>query len=693
MIQMRCPDCGFVQTLSEEKFLSQSDDFVDCPHCHGKIPKEWSPAPPDSVPDEERHKMLAFSRRILNGGDINKEIVLALEAQVRRYGLLDESAKALGIGYAILGETKKAEQFLNAALTSFPNDPEVLHCLLDLFTTGRRNLEAVKVGRKLLDIMGGRIHEDDVGKLAMALVYSDDPSAAEKLLDSLPHLNPGNPLLKKVRRELKRKKTGGLRFLFKEKGPLHRIWASRRGIGSLEAAKTMIGLSRSEKVKPAKTLVQKEKTAAKPLLAVKHPMLVEYWIYAARSENPTWEQIQNVLNEQNPKGEREHIFKFIESAVEKNELTIEYIVRKEARELFDYPEDLIPCNARDFSADDANVLTNAEMIVRIRLSLNQPTGYGHLRFMVRFTQAIRTITGGVVQDAISHQLWGSSKWDAFAGNRPANLVRSHVQFEALDEGGVVWIHSHGMQKFGLPDVEMENIPADLAGRGRALVMVAAEAIREHTTGGRRLPNPVDIPNSPYEFEVEITEPDEESHFPLGTLKICPNIGDSQGTDGIRSVLEAFAPPKKPEVPPTAPKARRPSAPPAKPKEEKPTKPEVSPVLKEKLLSAHRQARQALSDFKVSFQTRSESREKIHAVKVGFPVQNGSFEWMWVSLDAWRGQSLVGYLENVPVVRKDLRKGSRVQISDGEIFDWVIMQDGKVVKGAYTEKIDLSPRDS
>lgn len=74
------------------------------------------------------------------------------------------------------------------------------------------------------------------------------------------------------------------------------------------------------------------------------------------------------------------------------------------------------------------------------------------------------------------------------------------------------------------------------------------------------------------------------------------------------------------------------------------------------------------------------------MKVGFPAQGGKYEWMWVTLDAWRGQSLVGHLESSPVLRKDLSKGSRVQITEAEIFDWVIVQSGDVLEGAYTEKL-------
>ncbi|MEJ2718884.1 MAG: DUF2314 domain-containing protein, partial [Deltaproteobacteria bacterium] len=71
---------------------------------------------------------------------------------------------------------------------------------------------------------------------------------------------------------------------------------------------------------------------------------------------------------------------------------------------------------------------------------------------------------------------------------------------------------------------------------------------------------------------------------------------------------------------------------------------------------------------------------------GFEARGGDYEWMWVSLDSWKGSSIVGYVANSPVLRKDLRKGSKVQISESEIFDWAISQGGKLVQGAYTEHV-------
>ena len=93
-----------------------------------------------------------------------------------------------------------------------------------------------------------------------------------------------------------------------------------------------------------------------------------------------------------------------------------------------------------------------------------------------FVEAVRRLTGGLVQDAVSHTLWGTSLWQSHSQQPLENLVDSHVQFELLDEDGVVWIHTHGMQKFGLPEMEMEGVPADLAPSARATMVLVGETL-------------------------------------------------------------------------------------------------------------------------------------------------------------------------------------------------------------------------
>src|SRR5271157_5466660 len=687
MIQVRCPECGYLQTLSEERFLSISDDFLNCPHCHSKVPKEWTPTEGESVPEEARHKMLAFSRRILNGGDVGRDVVYALDSLVHHYGPMEESNKALGIGYAALGETKKAEDFLIQARQDSPADREIMRSMLGVLVAQDKFREAVEVGRALADSRVARLQDEDVARLALALVGIEKVDEAKALLDSYPNLDPRNALVKQARKELKRSAGLGLRSLFREKGKIQRFLggAGRDGLKSLtDRAKSFIAPPEhaARAAEPELDVLERRKKTQAPDPAVpsvkKIQPLLEYWIYAPGSTIPRWEDIRDQLAKQHSrKGDRERAFNLLESALEKNNLTIDYVLKQDAEDLFNYPEELIPLNSRDLDDNDRRNLVEAKMIVRLQLAPADLPHTNYLPFMVMFVEAVRRLTGGIVQDAVSHTLWGTSQWQGHAQQPLENLVDSHVQFELLDEGEVVWIHTHGMQKFGLPEMEMEGVPADLASSARVTMVLVGETLIASSRNRPDPKEPLNIPNTPFLFKLEVRPRDEENHFPVGSLKILPYVSDydPQSPAAIKHVLTMM----HSKVASHCNSGRRTESPAAT------TSPELTAdiataAMREKLLKAHKKARTDLPIFKKNFQQANGSHRHVYAVKVGFPAQGGAYEWMWVSLVAWRGQFLVGRLENTPVLRKDLSKGSRVEVSEGEVFDWVISESGEVVEG-------------
>ena len=692
MIQVRCPECGYLQTLSEERFLSISDDFLNCPHCHSKVPKQWTPREGEAVPEEARHKMLAFCRRILNGGDVGRDVVYALESLVHHYGPMEEVNKALGIGYAALGEAKKAEDFLVQACKESPADPEIMRSLLALLIIQHKFHEAAEVGRALVT-SGARVQDEDVARLAVALVGIERVGEARRLLDSHPNMDPRNPLVKQARKELKRSEGLGIRSFFRGNGKIHRLLggAGRDGLKSLtDRARSFVAPPEHPKrerleLDPVERKVEEQGLESAGGRIKKIQALMEYWIYAPNATIPRWEEIQDRLAEQQPrKSGQNTALSFLESMLEKNNLTIDYVLKQDAKELFDYPEELIPLNARDFDDSDRRKLIEAKIIVRLRLALPEPSHPRYLNFMVMFVEAVRGLTEGIVQDAVSHTLWGTGQWQKHLHQPLDKLVESHVQFELLDEGGVVWIHSHGMQKFGLPEIEMEGIPADLAPSARAMLSLIGETLIVCRQKGENFGQLLNIPNTPFLFRVEIRPQDDENHFPEGSLRILPYVADydPQSPAAIKHALTMLQAKTSLDR-----NSRRRAESPSGPRHTDTASNTDNEAVRERLLSAHKKARADLPIFKQSFHRKPEPpHAHVHAVKVGFPAQGDAYEWMWVSLVAWRGQSLVGHLENTPVLRKDLHKGSRVQVSEGEVFDWVITQSGKVVGGAYTEQI-------
>jgi uncharacterized protein YegJ (DUF2314 family) len=243
-----------------------------------------------------------------------------------------------------------------------------------------------------------------------------------------------------------------------------------------------------------------------------------------------------------------------------------------------------------------------------------------------------------------------------------------------------------MQKFGLPDLELEQIPEDLASAGHDLMIMVAETLVSKKDRALDLRTKMSILTTPFSFAVEVRLPDEEGHFPAGSLRILPHMPgyDIHRPDAAKHVLRMLTTTYRSHVASgRRSEAPRPEGPTAEPADGK------TAALKEEYLAAHKKALHELLVFKKSFQGRKKLDGHIHAVKVGFPAAGGEYEWMWVSLDSWRENALEGRLENVPVLRNDLEKGSPVRISEADIFDWVITRKGQVLKGAFTEEVAAS----
>jgi uncharacterized protein YegJ (DUF2314 family) len=694
MVQVRCPECGYLQTLSEERFLSIPDNFLHCPHCHARVPKEWAPSTDDAIPEEERHKVLAFSRRILNGGEVGREVVYALEALVRRYGAMESSSKALGMGYAALGERIKAEEFLNQAREEDSADSEVLSCLLETLLAEGKFAEAVRTGKALVEAVGAQVDDEDVARMSLALLGMGHAREATSLLEAHPHLDNKNPVVKQARKQIGRRASAGLGSFFTENNPLNRFLSANGPAGLKKLtlrARSFIGWppgSDTQEGRPPTAARQPEVTQGRPSQKpyAGAPALVEYWIYASSSNIPPWEDVRESLGAGYPrKADKDRALRLLAALIEKNQLKIEYIVRTDAPDLFHYPEELIESNSPELSEENRSGLLQSEMIVRVRLSLERFSGKDFLDFVVRFVEAVRGLTGGLVQDAISHRLWGDTEWLQHAANPAEGFLRAHIKIDALDEDGTIWMHSHGMQKFGLPDMEIEGIPPELITIAGSLLFVLAR----NMIAGKNSPAEglaaVRIPGVPVHFGMEMRPADEEGHFPTGSMRILPYADgyDMHSPDAAKHALRLLQS-----------KGRSHLEEPDPTEETEPEIPEAVEIadesahLKEKILAAHVRAKNELFNFKKSFQDANGSEGHVYAVKVGFPAEGGQYEWMWVSVKSWRGHSLVGHVENEPVLRTDLGRGSTVHISEEDIFDWVITRSGHVMKGAFTEELPV-----
>ncbi len=692
MVQVRCPECGYLQSLSEERFLSIPEDFLNCPHCHARVPKKWGPCNADNVPDEARHKMSAFAGRILNGGVIAKEVAHALESLIRRYGPFESCYKALGIGYTKLRDFKKAEEFLSLSLEHDGPDTEVDKYRLETLIGLERYLEAKETGFKLLK--DAEASGDDVARTALALLNLEETEQAGELLKSYPIIDTTSPAARQLKRQLAKAAGANFGAKLKQKVNLKRFFgeSGKDGLKSLTERAMNLFSSNSESI-PESSGPERDEPKVETFSSTAERKAdspgdinpkVEYWIYSPQSEIPKWDDVKRSFGQAiSSMPARARAYKLLESLIASNDLNIEYILRSDAEELFDYPEELIRLNSRNFNEEDLELLSHSQMIVRMDLTPSSSWGVESLRLIVSFVEGLRKLTDGIVQDAISHTLWGLDSWLEFT-NKPVNEVfEDHLHIEALDEDGNIWMHTHGMLKFGLPDVELEGVPESFKKQGRELLVMAASGLVERKILNKRLSGELSLFHGAISANYLWRPADDEGHFPDGvfSLDIFVSSDDSDRPESLIDALRLVesGDSVRERVPVLQEGAMN------RARWGSPT-PRLDDA-RNRIIEAHRKARERLEDFRMSFEDYSDDEGQVHAVKVGFPATDGKREWMWVSLADWNNGALSGRLENTPVVRTDLYKGCPVEVDESDIFDWAISSDGKIISGAFTETIN------
>jgi uncharacterized protein YegJ (DUF2314 family) len=102
-------------------------------------------------------------------------------------------------------------------------------------------------------------------------------------------------------------------------------------------------------------------------------------------------------------------------------------------------------------------------------------------------------------------------------------------------------------------------------------------------------------------------------------------------------------------------------------------------------AAHQRAVRELPGVKRRFQAGLRPGETL-LVKYGFPTGDGGHEYMWVAVDTWKGGHLRGNLANDPELRRDLRAGQTIDLAEQDVFDWMIQLPKGGTEGGYTTTV-------
>ncbi|MEO7717975.1 MAG: DUF2314 domain-containing protein [Capsulimonas sp.] len=278
----------------------------------------------------------------------------------------------------------------------------------------------------------------------------------------------------------------------------------------------------------------------------------------------------------------------------------------------------------------------------------------------------------------------SSKFDP----RLASFVRPVYSFGA---SGAAYMTTRGMARFGLPDLQIINIPVinmdALGATVIGLCQVLITMVRNADGGSEPPAAPI-----PLVLETAVTEAymrlarvrgkdestaneDAEARVRLEygprpghpdqqyfTLRPPANYTGEYGA-WLHSLVNTFFEPENTVRPLTL--------------------DNVDGV--ETMDQAHRRALAELPAMKLRFLSGAFAPGQF-CVKQGFSFGNphsDGLEYMWVLVRDWMGNRIVGELVNAPQSCKNVQMGQIIELADAEVFDWIVIGPDGPEEGGYT----------
>lgn len=267
------------------------------------------------------------------------------------------------------------------------------------------------------------------------------------------------------------------------------------------------------------------------------------------------------------------------------------------------------------------------------------------------------------------------------------VIAQHIKVvHSADQRGVGWVTTRGMGKFGLPNLDVADIPASLCDKASEVLTGVARLIilraHEATQGAKEWPVTMAMPETLCVTALDIVR---------GHGKEDEMTGDLAGR--AASVALAWHKPR-----PDSETFLRIGPPPGFRGEAatwwygvlsdlfgSEDSLYVTSSKNEFMEEAHLRAVSEMPAIKTRFHRGLEPGEMLF-IKRGFPVTGGPEEFMWVVVGTWQGDRINGTLSNDSRFRLDLRAGHAVEFPEAEAFDWMIYRSDGGMEGGYTSAV-------
>ena len=184
---------------------------------------------------------------------------------------------------------------------------------------------------------------------------------------------------------------------------------------------------------------------------------------------------------------------------------------------------------RRLGAEDAQTLRTGTLTFDARLKADEEQSAESLRWAMDVLRTLVSLTGGAVVDPAAQTAWGAERLNAMATGPYAAHLSIHDEAWGADSR---WLHTHGLQKFGRPELDLADVPVALRAEAEAFLAEVAENLAQ----GQRLiaGQEIDLDEQGTVIAVSVS-PDGEHQAPFARLRLAdtPEPGARQGVGAGR----------------------------------------------------------------------------------------------------------------------------------------------------------------
>jgi uncharacterized protein YegJ (DUF2314 family) len=319
---------------------------------------------------------------------------------------------------------------------------------------------------------------------------------------------------------------------------------------------------------------------------------------------------------------------------------------------------------RGISREEATALQATEQAVILDFAHAKADVWKGLREATELSSLLAKSTGGLLWDEATREVFSSDVWHQ---RRIADWteeipeVSKHTVIHAYQKDEYVRAITLGMEKFGLPDVVVENFSWSTQREMGNLLNLFAQTIAEGAVAQKA---------GEFDLEIKTIKNAKVRDAQLASLKpkatgvalLSLKKGKWEEGDPSNRLIElAFDRGAGPDV-----HARQEQV----LVEAFGSEDQISLVKHdEEIRAASKRARAKLPGLRKAFEKGLEPGEFIQ-LKAPFERPDEGHEWMWVEVTSWQDDKIAGLLKNEPYAIPTLHAGQVVEISEADVFDYI-----------------------